>query len=131
MKMKQGRKQSRRGSVAVIVIIVLLMTGIFIVGIVSGGARDHEISARRLETVQAFYAAEAGVNMALRELRISSDEDADGTIGSISDDAADANDPVIGGARVMVSLTSTPPNQTIASQGRSGQARRKILAVVN
>ncbi len=129
--MKHGQKQSRRGSVAVITIIVLLLTSLFIIGIVSGSARDLDSSARRLETVQAFYAAEAGMNMALRELMINSDEDSDGTIGSISDDATDANDPAIGVARVVVSLTSTPPNQSIDSQGHSGQAKRKIVAVVN
>ena len=116
---------------AVIVIIVLLLIAIFIIGIVSGSARDLDSSARRLETVQAFYAAEAGVNMALRELKINSDEDSDGTIGSISDDATDGNDPAIGVARVVVSLTSTPPNQSMDSEGRSGQAKRNIVAVVN
>ena len=79
--MKHARQQPRRGSVAVMVIIVLLLTSIFIIGIVSGSSRDLDSSARRLETVQAFYAAEAGVNMALRELKINSDEDYDGTKG--------------------------------------------------
>lgn len=116
---------------AVMVIIVLLLTSIFIIGIVSGSSRDLDSSARRLETVQAFYAAEAGVNMALRELIINNDEDSDGTIGSISDDATDANDPAIGVARVVVSLTSTPPDQSMDSEGRSGQAKRNIVAVVN
>ena len=81
---------------AVIAVIVLLLTSLFIIGIVSGSARDLNSSARRLETVQAFYAAEAGVNMALREIIINSDEDSDGIIGSISDDANDANDPAVG-----------------------------------
>lgn len=120
----------RRGSVAVAVLLVLLLVGLFMVGIVSGTARDLDLSARRLESVRAFYAAEAGVNMAVRELMINTDEDGDGTVGSISDDADDATDPAIGNARVQVSVTIAGPPRTLVSSGRDGAARREITTMV-
>ena len=34
--------------------------------------------------MQAFYAAEAGMNMAIREMMVGRDEDGDGVIGAVS-----------------------------------------------
>ena len=125
------RQPVRKGTVAVAAIMVLLLTSLFIIGIVSGAARDQDLSARRLETVQAFYAAEAGMNMAYRELMLGADEDGDGTIGSISDDANDMNDPGFGLARVFVSQTPLWMQTQLESHGRTGAARRKIVAIVD
>lgn len=119
----------QRGSVLVVVIIVLLLLGLFVVGIVNATARDLDLSARRLETVQAFYAAEAGMNMAIRELVTNTDEDGDGAIGTISDDGNDANDPAIGAGVVRVEATVVGIQTTLHSRGRSGQSRRTIEAV--
>ena len=55
------RHPARRGVAAVAMIIVLLILNLVIVGMVLGACRDQDISVRRLETVQAFYAAEAGM----------------------------------------------------------------------
>ena len=118
--------RSRRGSVAVAVLIVLLLMGLFVVGIVKVGARDQELGARRLETVRAFYAAEGGINMALREVTLGLDEDNDGSIGTISDDGNDANDPMFGPASVQVELDFSLSTLTLRSRGRAGSARRKI-----
>lgn len=128
--MVRARKQSRRGAVAVMVIIVLLLTGLFIIGIVSGSARDLDTSARRLETIQAFYAAEAGMNMAIREMMNNADEDGDGTIGTISDDATPGNDPTLGSAQFFVTATTAGAQTTLISQGRSGEARREAEGLV-
>ena len=89
------------------VIVFLLVVGVIIVGMVLGGARDQDLTVRRLETVQAFYAAEAGMNMAIRELMVAVDEDADGAIGTISDDSNDGTDPTIGTGRVVVTSSFT------------------------
>ena len=69
---------NRRGTVAVAVLLVLLLTSLFVIGLVSGAARDQDLSGRRMETVRAFYAAEAGINMAMREFSVGADEDGDG-----------------------------------------------------
>ncbi|MCZ6835909.1 MAG: hypothetical protein O7G85_09060 [Planctomycetota bacterium] len=118
--------RTRRGSVAVAVLIVLLLMGLFVVGIVKVGARDQDLGARRLETVRAFYAAEGGINMALREVTLGLDEDNDGSIGTISDDGNDANDPMFGPASVQVELDFSLSTLTLRSRGRAGAARRKI-----
>lgn len=111
-------------------IIVLVLLNLIIVGMVLGGARDHDLTTRRIETIQSFYAAEAGMNMAIREMMIDTDEDGDGTIGTISDDATPANDPTLGQAQVFVTLAVAGPQTTLTSQGRAGDARRHIAAVL-
>lgn len=113
-----------------VVVVLLLMVDLILVGMVLGGARDQDLTARRVETVQAFYAAESGLHMAARELGNNTDEDGDGGVGSISDDGNAANDPAIGVASVFTTLTPSGANQLLASQGRSGEAVRDIEAIV-
>ncbi|MBT8485922.1 MAG: hypothetical protein HKO59_14930 [Phycisphaerales bacterium] len=122
----RSRPTHRRGLAAVVMLIVLLAVQLLVIGMVLGGSRDQDLTLRRLETVQSFYAAEAGMNMAMRELQEYADEDADGVIGTISDDATDANDPAIGGAQVVVTQTTSNEYTTLTSTGRDGPARREI-----
>lgn len=129
--MKRSRiSNDRRGTAAVSMIIVLMLVDLIIVGMVIGGARDHDLTIRRIETIQSFYAAEAGMNMAIREMMVNTDEDGDGTIGTISDDAVPANDPTFGQAQVFVTSAVAAPQTTLTSQGRSGDARRHIAAIL-
>ncbi len=121
---------NRRGTAAVSMIIVLMLLDLIIVGMVIGGARDHDLTIRRIETIQSFYAAEAGMNMAIREMMNNADEDGDGTIGTISDDATPANDPTFGPAQVVVIITIAGPPTTLRSKGRSGDARREVETVL-
>src|SRR5688572_6539228 len=86
MKRLPSRTAPRRGAAIVAMITTMLLLGLIGVGMVLGGARDQDLSIKRLETVRAFYAAESGMNMAIRELMVRADEDGDGAIGSISDD---------------------------------------------
>ncbi len=123
-------RNNRRGTAAVSMIIVLMLVDLIIVGMVIGGARDHDLTVKRIETIQAFYAAEAGMNMAIRELMNNNDEDGDGTVGTISDDATPANDPTLGQAQVLVTSAVAGPQTTLTSQGRSGDARRHIAAIL-
>jgi hypothetical protein len=120
------QNQGRRGTVAVAMIIVMTVISLVIVGMVLGGARDQDLTIRRLETLGAFYAAEAGMNMALRESMLSVDEDGDGGVGSISDDANAGNDPVIGSARVRVEVVDGADESTLISHGRAGDSQRRI-----
>ena len=122
----------RRGMAAIVMIVLLLILDLIIISIVIGGARDHDLTVRRVETIQAFYAAEAGMNMALRELMGcgATDADGDGTMGTISDDGNDANDPSIGSAQVVVTSAVAGPQTTLTSQGRAGDARVYAEAVL-
>ncbi len=118
----------RRGIVAVAMIVLLLIVDLIILSMVIGGARDHDLTVRRMETIESFYAAEAGMNMAIKELMELSDEDGDLAIGTISDDSPvnPANDPTLGNAQFFVSVTG----DIFTSEGRSGESRRTMQAQV-
>jgi hypothetical protein len=120
----------RRGATVVAMISTMLVIALVLVGLVLGGARDQDLSIRRLETLRAFYAAEAGTNMAIREMMLSTDFDGDGTIGTISDDGNSANDPLVSDARVRVSKSVSGVQITLTSEGRCGAAKRKIETVL-
>jgi hypothetical protein len=126
--MRRSTPSARRGIAAVVMVLLLLIVDVIVLGVVLGGAREHDLTARRLETVQAFYAAEGGMNMAIRELMENTDEDGDGGIGSVSDDGDDGNNPELGSATVYVTLATDAGQTTLTSQGESGEARREIEA---
>jgi type II secretory pathway component PulK len=127
---RTSRCATRRGAAAVAVVLLLVLINMIVVGLVLGGARDHELTTRRVETVQAFYAAEAGVNMAIREIMLGADEDGDGAIGSVSDDGDAATDPPFGAASVFVTVTPGAEGATLSSRGRAGRAERRLEAVL-
>jgi hypothetical protein len=118
------------GSAIVAMIVVLVIAELVIIGIVLGGARDQDLSMRRMESTHAFYAAEAGINMAMREYADQADYDNDGAIGSISNDGNAANDPQLGPATLSVSLATVSGQLTLTSVGHSGEAHRKAVVVV-
>jgi hypothetical protein len=109
--------------------VLLLVVDLIALGMVLGGGRDQDLTVRRLETLQAFYAAEAGMNMAVREIMLNADEDGDGTAGSVSDDGDDANDPGFAAARVRVTRAPDAGGTTLTSERRTGQADRKLEAM--
>jgi Tfp pilus assembly protein PilX len=116
----------RRGTAAIAVVIMLVLLQMSVAGMVLSGGRDQDLSTRRMDTVRAFYAAEAGINMAVRELSKSVDYDADGTIGTISNDSNANNDPALGSARVCVTKATSGSTITLTSRGRAGDSTRVI-----
>ncbi len=123
-------KRRSHGAVAISMVIALVVVDLIIISIVIGGARDHDLTIKRIETIESFYAAEAGMNMAIREMMNSADEDGDGAIGTISDDGNAANDPTFGQAQVLVTASVAGPQTTLRSKGRSGDARREVETVL-
>ena len=124
---------ARRGVAAIATVVVLLTLNLVILGLVLNGGRDHDLTVRRLETVEAAYAAEAGVNMSIREMIGFTDDDGDGTVGSISDDGDSDNDPAIGNARFVVTMSVDDPVvgwTTVTSAGRSGLALRTMTTIL-
>ncbi len=111
----------RTGSASVAMIVVLMVVSLIIVGMVLSGARDQDLTVSRLDAIRAQYAADAGAEMAVREVMLNTDEDGDGTIGSISDDGDSGNDPLIGPARVLVTRTGN----TLDVVGRTPIAKRR------
>lgn len=128
--MRIRRARHRRATIAISMVIALVVVNLIVVSIVIGGARDHDLTIKRIETIQAFYAAEAGMNMAIREMMNNTDEDGDGAIGTISDDGNAANDPTFGQAQVLVTSAVAGPQTTLTSQGRAGEARRHVEAIL-
>lgn len=128
--MKRRAGTNRRGSVAVVMFIALILLQVVVAGMVLTGARDQDLMQRRVETVRALYAAEAGMNMAIREVVQNVDEDGDGGIGSVSDDGNSSNDPDLSGGRVVVSKSTAGAVTTLTSVGRCGSALREISATL-
>ena len=96
--------QWRRGIAVVAMVVVLLIIDLVVIAIVIGGARDHDLTVARMETIEAFYAAEAGMEMCMRELIEEDDEDGDGATGSISHETPtnnEANDPAFATAKTL------------------------------
>ena len=117
----------------VALILVMLIIDLIIIALVVGGARDHDLTIKRMQTIEAFYAAEAGMNMAYREVIEDFDEDLDGITGTISDDGVPANDPTLGNAQYYVTASHDFPvvgETTYFSKGRSGDARRQLESVL-
>ncbi len=111
------------GTVAITLLIVLVVMQLVVVGIVIAGARDHDLTDNRVDTVRAFYAAEAGMNMAIREILTYNDDDGDGGIGSISNDGNSANDPALGTARFVITSAPVGNETALTCTGRSGSCR--------
>ncbi|MHC5007757.1 MAG: hypothetical protein ACYTGF_10415 [Planctomycetota bacterium] len=123
----------RRGVAAVAMVVFLIVVDLIIVGFVVGIGRDHNLTVHRMQTLEAMYAAEAGVNMSIREMMNAADEDGDGAIGTISDDSDDGTDPSVGNARFVVTAAADTPvagQTTLTSAGRSGEARRTIDSIL-
>ncbi|MBL1216076.1 MAG: hypothetical protein D8M59_01115 [Planctomycetes bacterium] len=121
-----------RGAVIAAVVVLLLAANIAIIGFALTVTSDQSIAVDRLDTVRAFYAAEAGVSMAVRELMLSEDEDGDGSIGSISDDGNPDNNPTLPQASVVVTVsTGGGSDVTLTSTGSAGQSRRSLEALLS
>jgi hypothetical protein len=121
----------RRAATVVAVIVILVIIDLVIVGLVLSGSRGDVLAVRRAETVKAFYAAEAGMNMAMREVMLDQEQDGDCKVGCISHDGDDGNDPGFGNAAWVVTASTSGAVTTIRSYGRAGSTRRQMLAAVN
>ncbi len=126
--------KQRRAMAAITMVVVLLIIDLMIISMVVGGAREHDLTVRRMDTIRAFYAAEAGMNMAIRERMIPDDEDNDtggADTGSIYDDTNVANVPGFGTPKnTQFVVTLSPDKKTLTSTGRSGDAKREMDALL-
>lgn len=129
--MRRVHHQRCRGTAGVATILTLVILQLAIVSIVVAGARDVDIAQQRLDTARAFYAAEAGLSMCMREVMSGADEDGDGTIGTISNDGNSANDPALGSARFSVSSSTSAGQTTFDTQGRAGLTGRHMQTVLD
>ncbi len=120
------RRPTARGGVAISLIAALVTLQLAVVGVVILGARDQDMTVERLDASRAFYAAEAGANLALRELMSGADIDGDGTIGTVSNDGNPNDDPTFQGARVYVTKSVSGGTTTVTAFARSSAARHSV-----
>lgn len=120
---------SRRGSVGLAMVIVLVILQLLLVGVIASGARDQDQAVNRLDTFRSAYAVESGENMALRELMTNTDQDGDGGVGTISNDGNPNNDPALGTARFCVTSSIAGQQTTLVSKGRAGSTRSQAQLV--
>lgn len=126
-----SRIGNHRGSVLAAVIVLLLLLEIAVASLMMSSTNEQSVGVDRLNTVRAFYAAEAGVQMALREIMLGVDEDGDGVIGGISDDGDAATTCAIGLASVSVTVAQVADAAVVTSEGRCAEAMRITQATVS
>ncbi|MFN0011170.1 MAG: PA14 domain-containing protein [Phycisphaerales bacterium] len=112
-----------RGSASIGVIIALAVLQLIVVGVVLGGARDQDLTTKRLAALRAQYAAEAGVNMAAREFALNADDDGDGMMGTISTKTA------LTQATFSVTKAVAGPTSTFTVSSASADAARRARLV--
>src|ERR1043165_4605546 len=118
--LRASASSNRRGAGGIAIVIALVMLQLLIVGAIVAESRDQNMTKIRLDTTRAFYAAEAGDNMAVRECLTGIDEDHDGSIGTISSDGNANNDPALGQARLTVDRALVGGLTQLAARGRAG-----------
>lgn len=106
--------RSAPGGVLIAVVVVLVLLQVLVFGIISINTDAQRHTPASIEGARALYAAEAGANMSLAEVYANVDRDADGMIGSISNDANSANNPSANG----IAFSVTPVMSTYGTQFR-------------
>jgi hypothetical protein len=127
---KPWHTRSRRGVIAIAMVLALILLQLGIVAMVVAGARRHDLAGARINSMRSFYAAEGGVNMGVRELMNNMDEDGDGTIGAVSDDGNSANNPGAGQATTFVVSKSVSGSQTILRSVATANSTVRFIEVV-
>lgn len=85
----------RRGSVLLVALLVVVMLSIIVTSVIASGENEMERTVTQVQGDRALFAAESVANIAVKELMANADFDGDGTVGSVSNDNNDANDPAL------------------------------------
>ena len=105
----------RCGSAAVSSVLVLILLQVVVVASIVVGTRDQDTTVHRLDSTRAFYAAEAAMNMGIREMMEYVDDDNDGQSGGVSNDGIPGTDVALATAR---SFTARDDSTIAATSGR-------------
>ncbi len=126
-----GGHRAARGSAAISILLALVLLQVVVAAALLTGTRQADISQRALAGVRAQYAADGAMAMSLREVYANVDEDADGSIGGISQDGVTTSDPVIGFAQAAATATTAGNDTTITINSRSAaSSSRRVSTVV-
>lgn len=124
--MTSSERSRQQGNAMIVAVVLVVGLGAFAAtGSSVLATSQHGLIAWGRST-QSLYAAEAGLEMALMEYASNSDQDSDGTIGSISDDGNANNDLSIGGATVSVTFSAN----TFVATGATTGAQRVLEVTV-
>lgn len=101
----------RRGVAILSFVTAMLVLGSLSLWVGQLTGTSNHASTGYFYSTAAFYAAEGGIEMALAELNTSppTDIDSDGTIGTISDNGNDSDDPALATGMVVVTRISLSP----------------------
>ena len=123
MTRKPRYRTQRRGVAILAFITAMLVIGALALWLSHLSANTNGSAAGHFYSTGAFYAAEGGIEMSIRELNYSTptDIDSDGTIGTISNNGVSTDDPALATGAFFVSQTSTNP-PTYRSTGRPVQS---------
>lgn len=106
-------------------VLAMLLMQLMVVGAVTTTSRGQDLAGKRVEGARAFYAAEAALAMAVREVMLNADHDGDGTIGGVSHDGNIATGPLLANSRLSVAVTTASGQATLTTTAQAGAARRR------
>ncbi len=122
---------SRRGTIAVAVLVALVVLSLVVAAAVTGGARDQQLTRVRVQGARAQAAADSAAAMAVKEMMDGADLDGDGVIGTISNDSNTATDPTINsGTRMWATSSVSGSVTTITARGQNADAARAVRVAV-
>jgi len=102
--MIEQNHRNRRGAALIAFVTALLVIGTMTLTVLQMTAVGSHSHLAHYRSNGAFYAAESGLEMAIREVNQGSDIDSDGTIGSISSNGNAADDPSLASGSFNVSV---------------------------
>ncbi len=114
----RGPFRQRRAAVLVAMVLVLALLHLLVVGSLAPGRSESELAALRVETIRAFYAAEAGALVVIRRTIDGGDPIAPG--GSLD---------LAGGRAVFVAWPADGIGE-FSVEGRSGRAVRRLSLTI-
>lgn len=112
---RRSLSRNRRGMAVAAIVIVLALINLVVIASLEGGTDDAMGAAIRVETVRAFYAAEAGSIIAVELL---SEDKTTPTAGDVL--SLDT------GQITFTRVPTTGATRTLVIDGRSGMAFRRV-----
>ncbi len=121
---RRGRSiHIRRGVAVISFVVALLVIGTLVLWLLQLTASTSIAALGHYFGTCSFYAAESGIEMAVRELRQENDIDSDGQVGTISHNGDAGDDPAMAsGAFYVGETTDYLPIQAYQAIGRPTEA---------
>lgn len=119
------RPACARGAAALSAILAMVVLQLLVVATVVSGTRDVDLGLQRADSARAFYACEAGVNMAIREIMANADADGSGAIGGISPKTITPE------TTVTVTASGSGPPLTLTSSSSIRECASRVMVEIS